>query len=111
MCLLENAAAWLDDQRQKSLSVSVVYVRRDGEVFSLQATVGRTLFRAENEYGVTIRTEARDFITSDLPVTPERGDKIIHNNRQYEVLAPNGEPVWRWSGKAMRIHTKETGGA
>lgn len=110
MGLLENAAAWLDSQRQKTLSVPVVYVRRGGDVFSLNATLGRTLFRADNEYGVTIRVESRDFITSDLPTTPERGDKIIHNNRQYEVLAPNGEPVWRWSGKAMRIHTKDVGG-
>ena len=43
---------------------------------------------------------------------PERGDTIIFNNCRYEVLAPNGEPVWRWSGayhSTRRIHTKEIG--
>ena len=32
---------------------------------------------------------------------------------EYEVLAPNGEPVWRWSDPyrtALRVHTKHTGG-
>ena len=45
---------------------------------------------------------------------PERGDVILHAGLRYEVLAPNGEPVWRWSGTGRilrRIHTKEIGGA
>ena len=91
MGLLENAAEWLESQRIRELSVPIVYLRRDGETLNIPATLGRTLFRAENEYGVTIRTETR-----------------------YEVLAPNGEPVWRWSGTGRilrRIHTKEIGGA
>ncbi len=112
--MLEQASEWLDSQRREHLSVPIVFVRKDGEVFSLEATLGRTLFRAENEYGVTIRTESRDFLiaASDLPNDPERGEKILYNGRRYEVLAPNGEPVWRWSGasqKTRRIHTKDTG--
>ena len=91
---------------------------------NIPATLGRTLFRAENEYGVTIRTEMRDFLIAaeDLPDDPERGDLILHAGLRYEVLAPNGEPVWRWSGTPVwrwsgtgrilrRIHTKEIGGA
>lgn len=109
MGMLEKAATWLDAQRQQHLTVPVVYRRRDGGEVEVAATVGRTLFRAENEYGVTIRTESRDFITSDLQSEPERGDKIIHAGRIYEVLAPNGEPCWRRSGTAKRIHTKEIG--
>lgn len=114
MGMLEQTAEWLESQRKRSLAVPVVYVRRDGEVISLKATMGRTLFRAENEYGVTIRTEARDFLVagSELVQDPERGDKIIHDGRQYEVLAPNGEPVWRWCGSyhwTRRVHTKEMG--
>lgn len=112
MGMLEKAATWLDTQRQQHLTVPVVYRRRDGGEVEVAATVGRTLFRAENEYGVTIRTESRDFIIADLPNEPERGDKIIRAGRIYEVLVPNGEPCWRWSGanhNVRRIHTKEIG--
>lgn len=109
MGMLENAAKWLDSQRQQHLSLPIVFRCRDGREFEFKATLGRTLFRAENEYGVTIRTTSRDFITSDLPGDPERGDKIIYDGRIYEILAPNGEPCWRRSGNAKRIHTKEIG--
>lgn len=116
MGLLENAAEWLESQRIRELSVLIVYQRRGGETLNIPATLGRTLFRAENEYGVTIRTETRDFLIAaeDLPDDPERGDLILHAGIRYEVLAPNGEPVWRWSGTGRilrRIHTKEIGGA
>ncbi len=116
MGLLENAAAWLNDQREECLSVPIEYRFRSGGSVGLTASVGRTLFRAENEYGVTIRVESRDFLVSaeKLPDEPQSGDRIVHAGRVYEVLAPNGEPVWRWSGSqhvTRRIHTKEIGGA
>ena len=116
MGLLENAAAWLNDRRQECLSVPIEYRFRSGGSVELTGSVGRTLFRAENEYGVTIRVESRDFLVSaeNLPTEPQRGDRIVFAGRQYEVLAPNGEPVWRWSGPrhvTRRIHTKEIGGA
>lgn len=114
MGMLENAAQWLDAQRRQHLSLPVIYRRRDGSEAEITATLGRTLFRAENEYGVTIRIESRDFIVSasDMPSDPERGDRIVHAGRLYEVLAPNGEPCWRWSVAnhvMRRIHTKEIG--
>ena len=115
MGLLENAAAWLNDRRQECLSVPIEYRFRNGGSVELTGSVGRTLFRAENEYGVTIRVECRDFLVSaeNLPNEPQRGDRIVYAGRVYEVLAPNGEPVWRWSGSqhvTRRIHTKEIGG-
>ncbi len=113
--MLEQASAWLEAQRMKELSVPAVYVRKDGTQTQVNATPGRTLFRAENQYGVTVRTESRDFLVaaSELPDEPERGDAIVYAGNRYEVLAPNGEPVWRWSGSyrwTRRIHTKEIGG-
>ena len=116
MGLLETAAVWLNSQREEGLSVPVQYQFRSGGSAELTATVGRTLFRSENEYGVTIRVESRDFLVSidQMPRDPQRGDRITHAGRIYEVLAPNGEPVWRWSGPqhvTRRIHTKEIGGA
>lgn len=114
MGMLEQAAEWLEAEKRKSLAVPIRYVRKNGAELELKAVRGRTLFRAENEYGVTIRTETRDFLVaaSDLPGDPERGDLILCDGFRYEALAPNGEPVWRWSGSCRltrRIHTKETG--
>jgi len=116
MGLLEEAAAWLNSQREECLSVPIEYLSKGGTPARMTATVGRTLFRSENEYGVTIRVESRDFLVSvdQMPREPQRGDRITYAGRIYEVLAPNGEPVWRWSGPqhvTRRIHTKEIGGA
>jgi len=114
--MLEQAAEWLEARRLKELSVPAVYARRDGRQIPINVTPGRTLFRVEDQYGVTVRTESRDFLVaaSELSDEPERGDSIVYNRFRYEVLAPNGEPVWRWSGAyhwTRRIHTKEIGGA
>lgn len=114
MGMLEQASAWLEAQRLKELSVPAVYVRRDGTRLEVNATLGRTLFRAEDQYGATVRTESRDFLVaaSELEGEPERGDSIVYNGIRYKALAPNGEPVWRWSGAyhlTRRIHTKEIG--
>ena len=116
MNLLQAAAEWLDEQRTAYLSVPVEYIPRNGTSLTVNATLGRTLFRAENEYGVTVRIESRDFLirASFLPREPQRGDRIIYAGREFEVLAPNSEPVWRWSGPqhiTRRIHTKEIGNA
>ena len=80
MGMLENAAQWLNEKREECLSVPVVYLFKDGKTLEVTATIGRTLFRAENEYGVTVRTESRDFLISaeQLPDDPQRGDRIIY---------------------------------
>lgn len=111
---MSKAADYLASQRKQFLSESIVYSPLSGEVHPLFATIGKTLFRSENEYGVTVRTASVDFIVeaSDLGQEPKRGDEIIYANRRYEVLAPNNEPCWRWSGtdfKTYRIHTKYIG--
>lgn len=114
MGMLEQAAAWLESRRAEHLAVQVRYRRRSGEEVAVAAALGRTLFQAEDQYGVTVRVESRDFLIalSELGTPPERGDKIEYCGRIYEVLAPNGEPCWRWSGTThttCRVHTKETG--
>ena len=115
MNMLAQANVWLNAQHQKHLTVPVQYRRRGGQTVEVPAALGRTLFRVEDEYGITIRTESRDFLiaASDLNVEPERGDQIIYAGVCYEVLAPNSEPCWRWSDsfhQTLRIHTKEIGG-
>ena len=114
MVLLEEGAHWLESQRNAWLSVPVEYLRWDGERLRVSASLGRTLFKVENSYGTTIHVYSRDFlIAADvLPKEPQKGDKIFYNGVEYEVLAPQDEPVWRWSGTTnhvRRIHTKEIG--
>ncbi len=114
MGMLEQAAAWLEANRSAHLTVPVLYRRKGGGEATVKAALGRTPFRAEDQYGVTVWVESRDFLIalSELGALPERGDKIEYNGRMYEVLAPNGEPCWRWSGTThttCRIHTKEIG--
>ena len=116
MNLLAAASEWLDEQRRECLSVTITYNPKGGGSFEIPATLGRTLFRAENQYGSTVRIESRDFLVAadDLKNDPERGDTILYNGMRYEALAPNAEPVWRWSGayhSTRRIHTKEIGEA
>lgn len=112
MNLMERAADFMAKKRADFCSVPVEYRRGTDDPLQLSACVGSTLFRADDEYGVTIRTRSVDFIVTDPGFIPERGDEIHFNGQRYEVLAPNGEPVWRFSdnlGKSIRIHTKHTG--
>lgn len=120
--LLQQANNWLEDQRQKHRTISVRYLRQGASV-SLPATVGRTIFRTDDGYGRIQRVESRDYLiaAADLVldgtvVTPERGDEIVESadgqDLIYEVMAPAGEPEWRWSDpyrSCLRIHTKHTG--
>ena len=96
--------------------VSDAAYRRGAEARRVKAVVGRTVFRSMTEYGAWVRTETRDFIipAGQLDLEPQTGDEIVYQGDVYEVLAPNGEPVWRWSDPqqtALRIHTKNTGGS
>lgn len=115
---MQGAVKWLDSQRKAHLSVPVTY-RRGESSCELSATVGRTVFRIEDEYRRIIRYESRDYLISvaDLiidgtAIQPESGDQIIENGFIYEVMAPANEPEWRYSDSCreiFRIHTKLTG--
>jgi len=118
--LLEQSAAWLDDQRQRYLTRTVVYQRGQNTV-ELQATVGQTVFRIDDGYGGSVRFVQRDYLIrgEDLvlagdEVIPQRGDRIRETKDSkvfvHEVMGPgSGEPDWRYSGpnrSTLRIHTK-----
>lgn len=115
MSILEEAVNTLRSIQESCLSVPVSYRRSGGEARTVNAVVGKTVFHSRSDYGTWTRTETRDFIirADALSEPPTRGDEIAYAGRTYEVLAPNDEPVWRWSDPyctAMRIHTKWTGG-
>ena len=113
MSLAENFIA---EMRKKNCSVTVEYhsINGNGVLSGISATLGRTSFRTNDSYGASIISHSKDFIIElkDMDIIPKRGDVIYLNNKRYEVLAPNDEPVWRFSGVnelALRIHTKEVG--
>lgn len=116
MDLLRDGLDWLDRQRERFLARSIRY-RRGALEAVLLATIGRTIFRLDIGIGVTERIEARDYLISASRFAgfglPERGDRISEEadgkRHLYEVLAPGGEPPWRWSDphrRCLRIHTK-----
>ncbi len=120
--LLEQGAAFLDDQRHRHMSRTVVY-RRGADEKEVQATIGRTEFEQADEAGLIHRVESRDFLvrTADLdlgagPILPRAGDQVRETVGTsvfvYEVNAPGGQPPWRFSDpyrQVMRVHTKFVG--
>lgn len=125
MDLLAEGLAWLEDQRTKYLTRTVTYCRGASSV-ELPATVGSTEFEAtppSDEAGAVVKIEARDYLVlaehlvlGGQPVLPAAGDQVRETEGAqtyvYEVLAPQGQPVWRYSDacrRTLRIHTKLTG--
>lgn len=120
--MLEQGLAWLDDQRHRHMSRTVVY-QRGTDAVELAATTGRTEFEQVDEHGTVIKLQSRDFLvrTADLELAgartlPQAGDRVRETvgvqTFVYEVMAPGGEPPWRYSDpyrKALRIHTKHVG--
>lgn len=101
--------------QMQSVASEVVYKRLGGDALSVKAVIGRTIFRSTDVDGIWTRVETRDFIVprGALVFEPQVGDEIEFLGNTYEVLAPSGEPCWRWSDAfhtAYRIHAKNTGG-
>lgn len=120
--LLEQGAAFLDDQRHRHMSRAVVY-KRGSDAKEVQATIGRTEFEQADEAGLIHRIESRDYLirAADLdlgagPIQPKAGDQVREQVGSqvfvYEVNAPGGQPPFRYSDpyrRTFRIHTKHIG--
>lgn len=120
--LLEKGSTWLEDQRTRHLTRLVAYQRGANSV-EVKATIGRTIFEQTDDLGVLQKTESRDYLvrTADLvlggtPTLPRAGDRIRETGSDkvfvYEVMAPGGEPAFRFSDpyrQGLRIHTKQIG--
>jgi len=113
--IFEAASDLLASVRREYTSSEVSYRQLDSEnAVSVAATLGSTVFHIEDVSGVVTRERAVDFLieASVLGVEPQKGDEIIYKGGIYEVLAPNNEPVWRWTDhthNTLRIHTKQVG--
>ncbi|MGD9688368.1 MAG: hypothetical protein AB7K52_04625 [Phycisphaerales bacterium] len=120
--LLDRGSAFLDDQRHRHLSRTVLY-RRGAEEKEVQATIGKTEFEQADDAGLIHRVESRDFLirAADLdlgagPTLPRAGDQVRETSGTqvfvYEVNAPGGQPPFRYSDpyrRVLRVHTKHTG--
>lgn len=120
--LLQTGSTWLEDQRHQHMTRPVVYLR-GGESVGLDATVGRTVFEQQDQFGSLQRTESRDYLVraSDLvlggaQIEPTVGDRIREPSGTsallYEVMSPGNEPPFRFSDperSTLRIHTKFVG--
>lgn len=120
--LLDRGSAFLEDQRHRHMSRTVVY-QRGSEAKEVQATIGKTEFEQADEAGLIHRTESRDFLvrTADLNIgsgliLPRAGDQVREtvgtSVSVYEVNAPGGQPPFRYSDpyrRTLRIHTKHIG--
>ena len=122
--LLEQSSAWLEDQREKFMSRTVIYQRPGSptpDTVEVTATLGQTIFAVDNGEGAAIGVESRDYLIRAAhlvldggPVLPRRGDRIQELQDgvmfTYEIMAPGDEPVWRYSDpyrRTLRIHTKQ----
>jgi len=117
--LLRTGATWLEEQRHAHMTSSVTYSRGVHSVVLL-ATVGRTPFEVQDASGALVQYEARDYlirvgdlILDSALVIPAPGDRITEViaaiSYRYDVMAPGGEPCWRYSDQfqqTFRIHTK-----
>ena len=118
--LLQKASAWLEDQRTKFLTQSVVY-QRGTDTVQVPATIGQTVFQIDDGAGALLRIESRDYLIRAVDlvlggnaILPKRGDRIRETSGTqvfvYEVVGPGDEPCWRWSDayrQTLRIHTKQ----
>lgn len=119
MDLMDRGSEMLGRVRGAHLSRPVTY-RRGNDTIELAAAVGSTAFERTDDHGVIHRTESRDYLiaAADLVLAgtatlPTPGDRIEEHDsvtlHVYEVIAPAGEPVWRYSDpqrRTLRIHSK-----
>lgn len=113
--VLNRGAAWLASKRTAHATEAVEY-RSGATTAPVQATIGKSLFRINDEAGASLVVRTVDFLVAaaDLPDDPQPGDSIVHAGREFEVRQPGGEPCWRWSdsfGRTRRIHTQDMGPA
>lgn len=119
--VLQSGMSFLASQMKSYAGQTVTYTPLGSTAITLTATVGSSILKLSDEYGnVQIYRTERDYLIAQADlvqgvtvVIPQKGDRITHiegsKTNIYEVQAPTGEPVWRWSDSyryRRRIHTK-----
>lgn len=111
--LLNHSLDWLE-QKLLGFCSSPVQYRHDSQTITLNAVFGKTDYQVDNELGLRVGSVVWDFLIDAqmLGMTPQAGDVMVVNGKQFEVMALSGQGCWRWTGpnqKTYRIHTKEIG--
>ncbi len=118
MNLFERAKSWLPKTMKAAAGIQVFYSREGNEI-EITAWVGRTLFSIAQVGGNRIEWGDRDYMIPAVAIestfgSPIRGDRIREvlesGNKTFEIMAPSGEPDFRWSDgqqTTYRVHTKE----
>lgn len=94
-------------------STDIQYIHL-GEEKTVSAIFGKTKYERSDDYGIKTGAFLNDFLIRyrDLKLYPVEGDRIIANQREYEVLELGQEGCWCWSdpyGIRIRVHTKMIG--
>jgi hypothetical protein len=114
--LLRQGSQWLEQQRTAHCSSPVTYRRGETEA-TLDATLGRTEYEVQDDYGLVVAAHVTDFLVQaeGFPFAePQPGDRIVADGVVYEVMSLGNQGHWRWSDPyrtTMRIHTKDIGTA
>ncbi len=112
--LLRQGSQWLEQQRRAHCSSPVTY-RRGATELVINATIGRSEYEVEDDYGVRLMVQVADFLILAEEFTPtftepQVGDKIVSDSQVYEVMSLSGQGHYRWSDPyhtTLRIHSKE----
>ena len=111
--LLNDGLDWLEQNLLGFCSSTVAY-QRDSETIALDAVFGKADYQVSTESGIEVGAFIWDFLVDaeTLGLTPEVGDIVVVNGKQFEVRKLSGQGCWRWTGpnqKTVRIHTQEIG--
>jgi len=112
--VLKNGLEWLASMRRDHMTSTVVY-RRGQITLDVPATIGKPDAYTQDSEGIRLSAMTIDFLITSYEFTPtfsdpEIGDKIIYEDREYEVFDFAGQGHWKWCGipgGTIRIHTKQ----
>jgi len=115
--LIQQALAGLP----KLLPKRIVRYVRGVDYVDIEVTVGGTRVDYEDESGVHVRAEIRDYlivpgelILSDVVIVPTEGDEIIDSNEgdtsTFQIMNSIEGIGWRYTDRyhtLLRVHTRE----
>jgi len=117
----QRAQARLNQRFMENAKVTIVYHRLDF-FLPIDVWVGNTLFRSTDQGATRLEWGDRDYLIpvvnlkiDGLLVEPQKDDWIEeefpepHGVQSFMIVAPDNEPVWRFSDNQRtlyRVHTK-----
>ena len=123
--ILTSAVAVAYQAARASRGEGVVYSRGERSV-ALTAIRGRSEFQAESAGEVRLEYTDADWLCpetemifpaveaegeepglEELPIVPQKGDRIAADGEVFEVLAPAGAKVYGLCAGIMRVHSKQ----